>query len=191
MLVSKEYTQTASAVLSGVLLNQERKPGDVAKVESILSKLFNGNSVSYNQSGYYIVRSASLVDAHNVVKRANTLGFKNTEIRKMIPDVGLFKQNYHVFVSLHVKTFGNQISKSIYDLVAFIVDLVDAYVVEIKGQGTELNVKVNDVKIAALLSASFDRYLVTVDALHSEPYRIDVHPSGINNYVITLSFPLS
>ena len=191
MLVSKEYTQTASAVLSGVLLNQERKPGDVAKVESILSKLFNGNSVSYNQSGYYIVRSASLVDAHNVVKRANTLGFKNTKIRKVIPDVGLFKQNYHVFVSLHVKTFGNQISKSIYDLVAFIVDLVDAYVVEIKGQGTELNVKVNDVKIAALLSASFDRYLVTVDALHSEPYRIDVHPSGINNYVITLSFPLS
>lgn len=191
MLVSKEYTQTASAVLSGVLLNQERKPGDVAKVESILSKQFNGNSVSYNQSGYYIVRSTSLVDAQKVVKRANTLGFKNTEIRKVTPNVGLFKQNYHVFVGLHVKTFGNQISKSIYDLVAFIVDLVDAYVVEIKGQGTELNVKVNDVKIAALLSASLDRYLVTVDALHSEPYRIDVHPSGINNYVITLSFPLS
>lgn len=191
MLVSKEYTQTASAILSGVLLNQERKPGDVAKVESILSKQFNGNSVSYNQSGYYIVRSASLVDAQKVVKRANMLGFKNTEIRKVIPDVGLFKQNYHVFVSLHVKTFGNQISNSIYDVVAFIVDLVDAYVVEIKGQGTELNIKVNDVKIAALLSASFDRYLVKVDALHSKPYRIDVHPSGINNYVITLSFPLS
>ncbi len=76
-------------------------------------------------------------------------------------------------------------------MVAFIVDLVDGYVVDIKRQGTALNVKVNDVKIAALLSASFDRYLVTVDALHSEPYRIDVHPLGINNYVITLSFPLS
>ncbi len=76
MLVSKEYTQTASAVLSGVLLNQERKPDDVAKVESILSKQFNANSVSDNQSGYYIVHSASLVDVHNVVKRANTLGFK-------------------------------------------------------------------------------------------------------------------
>ncbi|GLX82351.1 hypothetical protein theurythT_18030 [Thalassotalea eurytherma] len=32
--------------------------------------------------------------------------------------------------------------------------------------------KVNDVKNAMLLSASFDRYLVTVEDLSSEPYLI-------------------
>ena len=188
MLVSKEYTQTATAVLSDVLLDKERKPRGIKKVESILSKQFNGNAVRCKKPGFYIVHSATLFDAHKVIQQANLLGFKNTEIRNITPDIGLGKQSYHVHVGYHVKTFGNQLSKSIYDLVGFIIDIVDDYVVEIYGQGAELKIKVNDVNVAALLSTSIDRYLVTINQLYSESYRVDVQPSGVNNFIVTLSF---